>query len=198
MTKRIKRLCKWLTGLLLVAVAWLAYVAWDIVQFGRLDEKRKCDVAIVLGAAAWDRRPSPVLEERLNHAIDLYRQHWVQKLLFTGGFGHGAPMAESEVARDYALREGVPAADILVETTSTSTVENIAEAKRLMAAHHLHSAIVVSDPLQMRRAIEMAQDEGIEAASSPTPTTRYRSKDKKADFLWEEVYKRHIYWLAGR
>ncbi|MBP7950338.1 MAG: YdcF family protein [Verrucomicrobiales bacterium] len=198
MWKKFRRALKWILVLTLAATAWCGYVAWDIVSFGGRDEARPSDVAIVLGAAAYDRQPSPVLEERVNHALELYRKHLVRKLLFTGGFGDGAPMAESQVARSYAMRQGIPEGDILIETTSRSTVENLIESRRLMQAHGLASAIVVSDPLQMRRAMKILRDLNVPACSSPTPTSRFRSTDKKLDFLLSEVYKYHVYLLAGK
>jgi uncharacterized SAM-binding protein YcdF (DUF218 family) len=198
MWRKFLRTLKWLCLLLLLLGTWVAYVAWDIVQFGRKNEAVASDVAVVLGAAAWDRKPSPVLEERVNHAIHLYKKRLVKKILFTGGFGKGAAMAESEVARDYALQQGVKPQDIYVETKSVSTIENVTEAHKILAANQLKSVILVSDPLQMRRATKMMQDLGVTTHSSPTPTTRYRSKDSKWAFLISEVYKYNVYLLAGR
>lgn len=174
----------------------LAYVAWDIVSYGRRDDAIQSDVAVVLGAAAWDRKPSPVLEERINHAIDLYKRKVVKKVLFTGGFGNGAAMAESEVARDYAIAQGVQATDILTETKSHSTLENVKQAQAVLKSTQLETVVLVSDPLQMRRAMLMMQDLGISAVSSPTPTSRYRTRDRKLEFLFEEVYKYVIYRVA--
>ena len=176
----------------------MGWVTWDILHFGRQDQARKSDVAVVLGAAAWDRRPSPVLEERINHAIDLYKKGTVRKLLFTGGFGGSAAMAESEVARDYAVEHGVSADDILIEKKSHSTLENLQEARAVVVGEGLKTVILVSDPLQMRRASAMAKDLGLEAVCSPTPTSRYRSTDLKLDFLLTEVYKYNVYLLAGK
>lgn len=196
MWKKIRRILKWLTILCLIGGGLLAYVAWDIVSYSRRDDAAQSDVAVVLGAAAWDRKPSPVLEERVNHAIDLYKRKVVKKVLFTGGFGQGATMAESEVARNYAISKGVPAADILTEAKSHSTLENVREAQVVLQSRQLQSVVLVSDPLQMRRAMMMMQDLGIPAVSSPTPTTRYRTRDRKLEFLFEEVYKYIIYRVA--
>ena len=69
----MRPLFKWLFRLLLLLLLWVAGVAWYINDFAGRDETRKADAAVVLGAAAWDRKPSPVLEERLNHALDLYK-----------------------------------------------------------------------------------------------------------------------------
>lgn len=198
MSAKFRRTIKWLFLLLLLAAGWLGYVAWDILSFGRRDEARRSDVAVVLGAAAWDKKPSPVLEERINHAIDLYKKGIVAKLIFTGGFGEGATMAESEVARDYAVQQGVPAKNIFVETKSHSTLENVQEAQKIILAQHFGSIVLVSDPLQMRRATAMMRDRGLSVVSSPTPTTRIRSNDSKLEFLISEVYKYNIYLLAGR
>lgn len=198
MWRKYRRFFLWTGFLCLLGGGWLGFVAWDILSFGREDHARRSDVAIVLGAAAWDRRPSPVLEERINHAVDLYKRKVVRKLLFTGGYGGSAAMAESEVARDYAVEQGVAVQDILVETKSHSTLENLQEARDLLRTHGLQTAVLVSDPLQMRRASAMAGDLGIEAVCSPTPTSRYRSKDSKLDFLVTEVYKYNVYLLAGK
>lgn len=196
MWKKIRRILKWLMILCLLGGGLLAYVAWDIVSYGRRDDAIQSDVAVVLGAAAWDRKPSPVLEERINHAIDLYKRKVVKKVLFTGGFGNGAAMAESEVARDYAIAQGVQATDILTETKSHSTLENVKQAQAVLKSTQLETVVLVSDPLQMRRAMLMMQDLGISAVSSPTPTSRYRTRDRKLEFLFEEVYKYVIYRVA--
>jgi uncharacterized SAM-binding protein YcdF (DUF218 family) len=198
MWRKIFRTCKWLLLLLLLGGAWLAYVAWDILSFSRQDQAKRSDVAVVLGAAAWDHHPSPVLEERINHAIELYNRHMVRKLIFTGGFGEKASMAESEVAKNYAIAQGVPAADIFIEKSSRSTLENVTEAQKIITEQKFQSVILVSDPLQMRRATAMMHDLGIETVSSPTPTTRFRSKDSKMEFLFSEAYKYTVYLVAGR
>lgn len=198
MSVKVRRTFKWVFLLLLLAAGWMSYVAWDILTFGRKDEATRSDVAVVLGAAAWDKKPSPVLEERVNHAIDLYKRRMVSKIIFTGGFGEGATMAESEVARDYATQQGVASKDIFIENKSHSTLENVLEAQKILLAQNFKSVILVSDPLQMRRATLMMRDRGLTVVSSPTPTTRIRSNDSKLEFLISEVYKYNIYLLAGK
>lgn len=86
---------------------------------------------------------------------------------------------------------------MLIEETTRTTKQNLAEAARLMEQNHLRSAILVSDPLHLRRAMAMAGDVGISAVSSPTPTTRYRSLQAKVGFLAREVYFLQHYWLVG-
>jgi uncharacterized SAM-binding protein YcdF (DUF218 family) len=182
----------------LAGLAWLAAVAGRIVVFGAADRARPADCAIVLGAAAYGNRPSPVFAERIKHAVELHRSGTVDYLLFTGGRVSAADKSESAVARTYALAAGVPAAAILTEEVSRTTGQNLEEARRVMAAKGLRTAVIVSDPLHLKRASSMASDLGIEAVTSPTRTSRYRSLRVKAGFLMREVFFLHGYWLTGR
>ena len=182
----------WTWRLLLVVLFWLAGVAAYITWVGQRDDARPADAIIVLGAAAYDAKPSPVFEERIRHGIDLYRRGLAPKLIFTGGYGGvGARFSESQVARRYALRQGVPDKAILIESASRNTHENLRQAVLLMQANELHSAIIVSDPLHMSRALRISRELGIDALGSPTPTTRFRSFTTRWRFLLSEVYFFH-------
>lgn len=193
----MRRFLATLGGLLLAVFAWLAALGAAIWIYGTSDHAVKSDCAIVLGAAAYGNRPSPVFEERIRHGIALYRTGLVSIIIFTGGYGTGASHAESEVAAAYAAREGVPETDILTELRSRTTQQNLAEAKLLMEAHGLRTAILVSDPLHLRRAMWIANDLDISAVSSPTPTTRYRSFKTQFRFLRRELYYWHHYLFTG-
>lgn len=187
-----RRLAGVVLRLALAAALWLAGVAAYIVWTGARDEAAPADAIIVLGAAAYDARPSPVFEQRIVHGIHLYEQDLAGWLVFTGGFGgEGARFAESEVARRYAIERGVPEERILIETVSRTTHENMQQAALLMQERGLRSAIVVSDPLHMARALRQARGQGIQALGSATPTTRFRSLESRWRFLLREVYFFH-------
>jgi len=91
-----------------------SFLAYSIISFSNKNELVKTDAAIVLGAAAWADKPSPVLKERINHSIDLYKKGYVEKIIFTGGIGEGATYSESEVAKKYAIEKGLPDQDYLL------------------------------------------------------------------------------------
>ncbi|TXH77812.1 MAG: YdcF family protein [Lysobacteraceae bacterium] len=182
----------WLWRLLLLLSIWLAGVSLYIVMVGERDDASQADAIVVLGAAAYDARPSPVFQERIRHGIALYRRGLAPVLIFTGGFGgQGARFSESQVARRYAQRQGVPERAILIETISRNTRENLRQAAALMRLRDLRRAIVVSDPLHMARALRICREIGIECAGSPTPTSRYRSFSTRWRFLASEVYFFH-------
>jgi uncharacterized SAM-binding protein YcdF (DUF218 family) len=186
--KRRVNTFKIIGGLAAAVALVVGYLAGSIWFYGYRTTHASAQAAIVLGAAAWGNKPSPVFQERINHAITLYREGKVQKLLFTGGQGARREPAESEVARHYAQQRGVPAADILTEAKSHTTYENLRYARQVAEQHGLRRFVIVSDPLHMRRALTMARDMGMEAYPSPTPTTRYRTFSAKAGFLFHETY----------
>ncbi|HHW4678165.1 MAG TPA: YdcF family protein [Xylella sp.] len=183
---------KWICCLVMLLFFWLLIVASWIVWIGQRDQAASSDAIIVLGAAAYDAKPSPVFEERIRHGLFLYRRGYAPVLIFTGGFGgNGARFSESQVARRYALRDNVPASAILIETVSKTTRQNLIQARRLMRAHALRRAIVVSDPLHMARALRLCRELGIDALASATPSTRFRSLHTRWRFLLQEVYFFH-------
>ena len=182
----------WAWRLMLLVLVWLAGVAAYIIWVGQRDDAERADAIIVLGAAAYDAKPSPVFEERIRHGIDLYKRGLAPTLIFTGGYGGtGARFSESQVARRYALRQGVPDKAILIESLSRNTHENLRQASQVMQQHNLHKAIIVSDPLHMARALRISKDIGIKSVGSPTPTSRFRTFATRWRFLLQEVYFFH-------
>lgn len=190
--QRSPGLLGWLWRLGVLLALWLLGVAAWIIWVGDRDQAAPADAIIVLGAAAYDAKPSPVFEERIRHGLDLYQQGYAPKLIFTGGFGGArARFSESQVARRYALRQNVPDRDILIETRSRTTRQNLVEARQLMAEHGMHKVIVVSDPLHMARALRLSRELGIDALASSTPSTRFRSFHTSWRFLAQEIYFFH-------
>ena len=181
-------------------VIFISYSAFSILSFSNKVQFVKTDVAVVLGAAAWDEEPSPVLRERINHAVWLYENDYVDKIIFTGGKGKGDTYAESEVARDYAIKNNVHAEDILIETESKITEENLEYAYDIAVEQNFNTFTIVSDPLHMKRAILMAKNTGMEAYSSPTQSSVYKTWNSKVPFFLRELffYMGYIFSLPFR
>jgi uncharacterized SAM-binding protein YcdF (DUF218 family) len=180
--------------LLLFAII-LFLLGKDIYSFSLISSYAPADAAVVLGATVYRDRPSPVFRERINHAIDLYQRGVVENLIFTGGLAGNDRLAESEAAREYAIAQGVPAERIYIETESYSTCLNLLGAKRIVEENGMDQVLLVSDPLHMRRTMWLAERIGLKALSSPTPTSRYRSLDRRVGFLVREIYSYGSYLL---
>ena len=183
--KRIKKVLLLIFFILLVTVGLLAL---RIYSYSKAGSDGPADAAIVLGAAVWGQQVSPVFKERINHGIDLYQNRKVRKLIFTGGQGNRNEPTESSAARHYAMQQGIPAGDILIEEKSHTTYENILYAKQIADANGLRKVLIVSDPLHMKRSVSMARDVGLAADPSPTPSTRYQGLGSQARLLAYETY----------
>lgn len=183
-------------GLLAVFVGALLLflvLAAEIYRFSAKEESRHADVAIVLGAAVWNGQPSPVFLERINHAVELQTSGVVDKIIFTGGIGEGDDVSEAEIGKTTAVAQGVHEEDVVVETASTITYENLTGACMIIQEQGWETAVLVSDPLHMKRATTMAADLGIDIISSPTPTTRYRTWRSKLPSLLYETWFYALY-----
>lgn len=111
--------------LLLGAGALGAWAAYRIQEQGATDEQRAADVIVVLGAAQYGGRPSPVLEARIGHAVDLYEAGVAPLLIVTGGKAAGDRTTEAEAARAWAVEHGVPDSAIVAEDQGRTTLESL-------------------------------------------------------------------------
>jgi uncharacterized SAM-binding protein YcdF (DUF218 family) len=179
---------KLIISLVAIPFAWLLFLTTSIIWYANQSDEGHADAAIVLGAAVARGAPTPVFEQRIKHAVDLYHAGRVRVLILTGGVGGGDTLAESEVARQYCLDRGVPPEDIAIETLSHSTRENLIYAQQLLVERGLGRTLIVSDPIHMRRAVTEARDLGIDAYPSPTPTSRYIGIASRSRFVAREVY----------
>src|SRR5690349_10308909 len=157
-------------ALITVIVAWLVSAA-SVLLWGARDRARASDAIVVLGAAQYVGRPSPVLRARLDHALDLWQRGLAPRLIFTGGTGIGDTTSEAAVGRNYALKHGVPDTAILMEDKGRTTQESLAAVSAIMHARQMRTAILVSDPFHMLRLRILSTQYGVDAYTSPTKTS---------------------------
>lgn len=191
MAAKKNKIVKWkrpAAFLIAIIFIYVLGTALSIVSFSEKDETRQADAAVVLGASVYDNSPSPVFCERIDHAVDLYNDGYVNAIIMTGGVGEGNIRSEADIAREYAEQQGVPADVIFKEEDSSITAENLEMAKRVMSEQGFDTALIVSDPLHMKRAMMYADDLGMKAYSSPTPTSLYRSWKTRLPFLFREEF----------
>ena len=186
--KKIKTKYKVLILLILFLVIYIGKNVFDICAFSAEDQKCRADVAVILGAAAYNGEVSPVYRERIDHGITLYEEGYVDRLIVTGGTADQGEESDASAAKKYLLSQGIPEEAVLIEDQSSITQENLENSKAIMEENGYETAIIVSDPLHMKRAMLLAEDAGITAYSSPTPSTRYISLRTKIPFLARETF----------
>jgi len=136
------------------------------------DEAQPADVIVVMGAAEYSGRPSPVLRARLDHALRLWKLHMAPYIMTTGGPGGDPIFTEADVGRSYLMDRGVPSQSIIIESEGQTTMYSVSAAYEIMRRMGLNSCILVSDGYHIFRAKRMLQARGIKVYGSPREGTR--------------------------
>jgi uncharacterized SAM-binding protein YcdF (DUF218 family) len=191
---------KWAVGLagalaLLALAAEVAHVAERIAHQSTVDEAQPADIIVVLGAAEYRGKPSPVLRARLDHALMLYNKGLAPRILTTGGAGGDPVYTEGDVGRAYLVSRGVPSEAIVVDAEGASTVYSTTAAAEIMRRMGLKSCIAVSDGYHIFRAKRMLQVGGVKVYGSP------RSLNAPDDWRERWLYVRqaigYLLWRVG-
>jgi uncharacterized SAM-binding protein YcdF (DUF218 family) len=193
--KFFRRLLMVVLALFAIGVGAVGFVYFEVSRQADRDEARKADAIVVLGAAQYNGRPSPVLKARLDHALELYQRELSNRIIATGGHGLGARFSEGEVSRQYLSEHGVPAEFITVESTGQSTMQSVAVVGEIMDRMQLDSCIVVSDDYHMHRAKKMLEDLGLTVYGSPRAAAVSDIWTRRKRFLRESVS--YLIWRIG-
>jgi uncharacterized SAM-binding protein YcdF (DUF218 family) len=194
----VRGLARLVLGGLVAVVAIGGYAAYRIWDQGNRDERPPVDAIVVMGAAQYDGRPSPVFAARLDHAIELFHEGVAARLIVTGGKQEGDRTTEAASARIYAVQHDVPDEAILTEDQSRTTLQSIRGVAAVMRGQGLESAVFVSDPSHMLRVLRMASDEGITAFGSPTRTSpQERDPFRRVDAIVHELGALAYYFVSG-
>lgn len=178
-----------LLALLLSVGTWLLSLV-SVLAWQRKDASRKADAIVVLGAAQWDGKPSPVLRARVDHAIALWRKGMAPMLVMTGGQAPGDTTSEAAVERRYAMSHGVPGSAIKTEDESRNTSESLRNVAAMLPEES-RDVILVSDGFHMLRLSILAKRFGLRPQTSPTPTSPIHANREE---YWR--YTLHESWKA--
>jgi uncharacterized SAM-binding protein YcdF (DUF218 family) len=163
---------RWVLRLALAAVALLVvYLVVTFVQVllaSREDDVSPTDAIVVLGGAEHDGTPSPVLRERLDHALELYDAGVAPRIVLTGGKQAGDRFTEAYAGYRYLVGEGVPGDDLLVVTDGSSTWDSLRAAERVLEREGVTRVTLVSDSYHSLRLKGIAGELGMDATVSPT------------------------------
>jgi uncharacterized SAM-binding protein YcdF (DUF218 family) len=159
------------------------------------DEARPADVILVLGAAEYRGKPSPVLKARLDHALELYQRKLAPRIMTMGGAGGEIVFTEGTVGRSYLTSQGVPPEAVIVENEGESTVQSTNTALEIMQRMGLRSAIVVSDGYHIYRVKQILESRGIAAYGSPRKEHSAGPLHDRWNYMKQAIG--YLLWRAG-
>jgi len=186
-------------GLLLLAAAIIYTVSLVLVLVvSQEDQREPADAIVVLGAAQYNGRPSPVLRARLDHALGLYRDHLAPLVLVAGGVGRGDTTSEAMVGRRYLIAHGVPADAVVAQSEGRTTMASMTAVTDWLHQQGLGRALLVSDPFHMFRLRLEARRTRLEAYTSPTESSPISENPAlELRYLLAEGYKVPVAWVRS-
>jgi uncharacterized SAM-binding protein YcdF (DUF218 family) len=151
---------------LIIFLSWISLLA-KIYYYSDIDNRKKADSILVLGASQWNGEPSPVFKSRLDHAYGLYRDGYAGNIILTGGIGEGEKISEAAAGKKYLAEKGTNDSNIFMEEKGRTSWQSLNEADKILKEHSFKSVILVSDGFHMMRLKKMTEDLGISSYGSP-------------------------------
>ena len=169
-----------------------------VLVVSQQDQRRPVDAIVVLGAAQYNGRPSPVLRARLDHAIQLYHEGLAPRIVVTGGVGRGDTTSEALVGQHYLIANGIPASAVVVQPQGRSTQASMTAVADWLESEHLARVILVSDPFHMFRLRLEARRTDLEAYTSPTESSPISDNPVlELRYLATEALKIPVSWMQA-
>lgn len=178
-------------------VAGCAIVVWRAAHNDDASEIDRADAIVVLGAAQYDGKPSPVFAGRLDHAALLYEQGRAERVLVLGAGQPGDRSTEAEAGRNYLMDRGVPAEAIIAVPRGHTTFESLEAAVPVLREGGMGSAFLVSDPWHNARVERMARDLGIDGHASATWRSAATSQETRFEGYVRETFAYLYYRVFG-
>ncbi|GAB2987042.1 YdcF family protein [Amycolatopsis acidiphila] len=184
-------------GTLLVVALTIGGTAFRVWQIARVDDRSEADVIIVLGAAQYNGKPSPIFQARLKHAKQLYEDGVAKVIITAGGNRAGDEYTEATAGAQWLVEQGVPKASTLPVGEGRDTLGSLRAVANVVAEHGWHTAVLVSDPWHSLRARTMADDVGMEAWTSPTHSGPIvQTRQTQAMYIFRETGALLFYLLT--
>jgi uncharacterized SAM-binding protein YcdF (DUF218 family) len=166
-------------------VTYVGVLYWHVAAQAANDETRRVDVIVVLGAAEYAGKPSPIYRSRLDHAANLYKKGVAPLVITTGGHGDDLKFTEGQVGRDYLIASGVPEAKAIAETQSEDTADAAKRVAAIMRTNKLRTCLAVSDGYHLYRIKRMLEKQGVTVYGAPRPAKPVSGQQRAALYLRE-------------
>ena len=162
-----------LAGVLVLVVVLGYYLVslYQVWSTGRGDQARPVDAIVVMGAAQYDGEPSPQLAARLDHVVELWPQGIAPLVVVTGGNQPGDRFTEAEASARYLVDRGVPEDAVVLENEGGNSYESLEGVAGLLGDRGLSDVLIVTDPYHSLRSRLIAEELGLNAYVSPTPSS---------------------------
>lgn len=168
-----------------------------VIYWERRDTAQRASAIVVLGAAQYVGRPSPVLRARLDHALDLFHRGVAPVVITTGGAAGDPTFSEGGVGRDYLLKHGVPERSLIAETQGRDTAESAVRVGVIMRANGLRSCVAVSDAYHVFRIRKLLENEKVGPVYvAPRPDSRPHSVLQRSIAVLREATSYSL-WKVG-
>jgi uncharacterized SAM-binding protein YcdF (DUF218 family) len=158
-------------GLVALAVLYFGITFVQVWQASRSDHAARAQAIVVLGAAQYDGKPSPVLLGRLEHAVELWHDGIAPLIVPTGGNRPGDRFTEASTSASYLIRHGVPESALQLESHGSSSWESLAAAARFLRREGITDVVLVSSPWHALRTEKIAAEVGLHGRASPAHET---------------------------
>lgn len=142
----------------------------NIITKEAYQQLKDVDYILVLGASVRRERPSPMLEDRLKKAIELYNINTQNKILVTGDHTK-EDYDEVTIMKNYLLENNIPEEKIIMDPAGVSTYDSIFRVQKQLKAKKI---IIVSQKYHLYRALYIANSLGIEAYGVPADDIKYK------------------------
>ena len=182
----MRLLFKLLLLVLLVPIIYTGWNAADVWSTSRADQRPASDAIVVMGAAQYDGRPSPLFKARLDHARELFEAKVAPLIVVLGGKQEGDRFTEAEAGARY-LEQELPADKVTGVKSGATTLDSLRRFTGLAEERRIEKIVIVSDPLHLARARAMAENFGFEAAVSPAKVNPGR-EEARSGLLRETAY----------
>jgi len=192
------------TAVLVGLTVSAAFAAWAVVAVavavaGAEDQAGPVDAIVVLGAAQYNGRPSPVFRARLDHAVTLYRAGHAPVVLVTGGIGRRDTLSEAAVGARYLVGRGLPRATVVALPAGADTYASLAEVGGWFRGRGSRRVLLVSDAFHLLRLRVLAARLALEPYTSPAPASPITANRRRhIAYVAAEGIKVPLTWLFQR
>jgi len=184
---KLRRVLQSLGLIVLIAAVYFVVSLLQVWNTGRSADRQPVGAIVVLGAAQYDGRPSPQLQARLDHALELWNLNLASYIVVTGGKQEGDRFTEAAASRKFLESSGVASDLIFEENSGTTTYASLFAVSQVVRDLEINRVLIVSDPFHLLRAELIANEVGLSASSSATQSSVIRGGDAFRHNLQEAV-----------